>query len=137
MVQGAFLFFIERANAEPASPLEVVQSIATENGWSYQGIGDDEIVFLVRRGTPIIAYFLLGCDAAKFFILSTLLNWRCHSCVWRNCQRLVACINEQLWLGHFYDIVREFVQTHKSMSERWRISESGAGCGHRESLMER
>jgi hypothetical protein len=46
--RSALLSFVAPENTEPTNPLEVVQVIATENGWSIEDTGSDEILLLVR-----------------------------------------------------------------------------------------
>jgi hypothetical protein len=95
------LSFSQRAIAEPASPLDVVQSIATENGWPYEGIGDDEIVFLVRGRHTDYRVFFTWMRRLEVFHLACTFELTVPEPRTAELQQLVARINEQLWLGHF------------------------------------
>jgi hypothetical protein len=95
------LSFTERANVEAASPLDVVQSIAAENGWSYEGIGADEIVFLVRGRHADYRIFCTWMRRIEVFHLAYIFELTVPEPRMAELQQLVACINEQLWLGHF------------------------------------
>jgi hypothetical protein len=95
------LRFTERASAEPASPLDVVQSIAAENGWSYEGVGADEIVFLVKGRHADYRVFFTWMRRFEVFHLACIFELTVPEPRTAELQQLVACINEQLWLGHF------------------------------------
>jgi hypothetical protein len=99
--KGIFLSFSQRANAPPASPLDVVQSIATENGWQYEGIGGDEIVFLIKGRHTDYQVFFSWMRHLEVFHLACSFELTAPKARVAELLQLVGSINEQLWVGHF------------------------------------
>jgi hypothetical protein len=62
------------------NPLAVVEDIAADNNWSFERSGEDEVT-IVSKG-----------DWTDYQLSFTWMG---------EMQRLIAAINEQLWIGHF------------------------------------
>jgi len=83
------------------NPVDVVERVATGNGWSFERAGDDEITLLVTgKWTDYqISYtWMLDIEALHLACAFELkVPERCRSEV----QQLISLVNEQMWVGHF------------------------------------
>jgi len=82
-------------------PLTVVESIAADNNWAFERSGDDEVT-IVSRG-QWTDYQLSFTWMAEIEALHLACAFDMKIPVKRRgeVQRLIAAINEQLWIGHF------------------------------------
>ena len=82
-------------------PLTVVESIAADNNWAFERSGEDEIT-IVSRG-QWTDYQLSFTWMAEIEALHLACAFDMKIPVKRRgeVQRLIAAINEQLWIGHF------------------------------------
>jgi hypothetical protein len=92
---------IETRNADPANPLDIVQALATQNGWPFEDTGGDEIVLLVRGRRTDYQVFFTWMRSLELFHLACAFDLELTEPRRPELQQLVALINEQLWLGHF------------------------------------
>ena len=83
------------------NPLEVVERVASTNGWSFERAGEDEITILVagKWSDYQVSYtWMFDIEAlhlACAFELKVPERWR------PQVQQLISLINEQMWVGHF------------------------------------
>ena len=84
-----------------ANPLEVVERVASTNGWSFERAGEDEITILAAgKWTDYqVSYtWMLDIEALHLACAFELkVPERCRGEV----QQLISLINEQMWVGHF------------------------------------
>jgi hypothetical protein len=82
-------------------PLTVVESIAADNNWAFERSGEDEVT-IVSRG-QWTDYQLSFTWMAEIEALHLACAFDMKIPVKRRgeVQRLIAAINEQLWIGHF------------------------------------
>ncbi|MBR0693786.1 YbjN domain-containing protein [Bradyrhizobium lablabi] len=83
------------------NPLAVVEDIATDNNWAFERSGDDEVT-IVSKGDWIdyqLSFTWMGEIEALH--LACAFDMKIPQARRAEVQRLVAAINEQLWVGHF------------------------------------
>ena len=83
------------------NPLAVVEDIATHNDWAFERSGEDEVT-IISRGTWSdyqLAFTWMGEIEALH--LACAFDMKVPPARRPEVQRLVAAINEQLWIGHF------------------------------------
>jgi hypothetical protein len=83
------------------NPLDVVERIAAINDWSFERAGDDEITMLVGgRWSDYQISFTWMYDIEALH-LACAFDMKIPTARRAEVQRLIAAINEQLWVGHF------------------------------------
>ena len=98
---GGFLSFADPRNIESTDPIEVVQAIALENGWSFEDNGGDEVLLLVKGGSTNYNVFFTWLPTLEIFHLACVFELAFPEARRVELQRLIASINELLWFGHF------------------------------------
>ena len=96
--------FIAPANTTRANPLDVVRAVATENGWALERAGedgDDELVLFIRGKSTNYKAFFTWMRSLEVFHLACTFDLIMPELRQAELHQLVACINEQLWFGHF------------------------------------
>ncbi len=84
-----------------SSPLSVVEEIASTNQWSFERSGQDEITILTQgQWTDYQLAFTWMGDIDALHLACTF-DMKIPEARKIEAQRLVALINEQLWVGHF------------------------------------
>ena len=83
------------------NPLDVVERLAAVNDWAFERAGDDEITILVTgKWTDYqVSYTWMGDIEALH--LACAFDMKIPLLRRPEVQRLVASVNEQLWIGHF------------------------------------
>ena len=66
--------FLERRNIESTNPLDLVQAIAIENGWSFEGTGGDEIHLLVKGRSAEYPVFFAWLRSLEVFHLACVFE---------------------------------------------------------------
>ncbi|MEA2960100.1 MAG: hypothetical protein QOI46_198 [Alphaproteobacteria bacterium] len=83
------------------NPLEVVERVASTNGWSFERAGEDEITILVTgKWTDYQVSYTWMFDIEALHLACAFefkVPERCRGEV----QQLISLINEQMWVGHF------------------------------------
>jgi hypothetical protein len=98
---GCFLSFIEHRDPEWSNPLDVVQAVAAEHGWPFEGTGGDEIALLVKGRCTDYQVFFTWMRPLELLHLACAFDLKVPEPRMTELQHLVAQINEHLWLGHF------------------------------------
>jgi hypothetical protein len=92
---------IEIARDQRSNPLDVVERVAAVNNWPFERTGEDEIAFVVAsRWTNYQISFTWMSDIEALH-LACAFDMTVPEPRLNDVQRLVALINEQLWIGHF------------------------------------
>ena len=83
------------------NPLDVVERIAAINDWSFERAGDDEITMLIGgKWSDYQVSFTWMHDIEALHVACAfdlkVPERRCDEV-----QKLIALVNEQLWIGHF------------------------------------
>jgi hypothetical protein len=83
------------------NPLDVVESMASGNDWSFERAGEDEITLLVTgKWTDYQVSFTWMHDIEALH-LACAFDMKIPDLRLADVQQLIALINEQLWVGHF------------------------------------
>jgi hypothetical protein len=83
------------------NPLHVVEEVAAVHDWSFERSGEDEVSILVKgQHTDYQVSFTWMAEIESLHIACTF-DMRVPEARKVETQRLVAMINEQLWIGHF------------------------------------
>ncbi len=92
---------IELTHDRSNNPLEVVERMAAGNNWPFERAGEDEIALVVTgRWTNYQVSFTWMGDIEALH-LACAFDIRIPEMRLAEVQRLIAMINEQLWIGHF------------------------------------
>ncbi len=92
---------IEFISDSAPNPLQVVEDVASVNSWAFERSGDDEITILVKgQWTDYQVCFTWMRDIEALHLACTF-DIKIPEARRAEVQKLVAFINEQLWVGHF------------------------------------
>lgn len=92
---------IEFTSDSAPNPLQVVEDVASVNSWAFERSGDDEITILVKgQWTDYQVCFTWMRDIEALHLACTF-DMKIPEARRAEVQKLVALINEQLWVGHF------------------------------------
>jgi hypothetical protein len=83
------------------NPLDVMTGIARRNAWPLQCSGDDELTLCVEGKHANYEVFFTWMRELEIFHLACAFETRIPKPRRPEVQRLIARINERLWLGHF------------------------------------
>src|SRR5246127_1849027 len=82
-------------------PLAAVEDIAADNNWAFERSGDDEITIVSKgQGTDYQLSFTWMAEIEALH-LACAFDMKIPAARRPEVQRLIAAINEQLWVGHF------------------------------------
>jgi len=95
------LSVIQNGSRGRTNPLNVVEAVASQNGWTLEGTGEDEIVLLVKGSCTDYQIFFTWMRSLEILHLACVFNIKIPELRCTEMQQLVGRINEQLWLGHF------------------------------------
>ena len=92
---------IDFAEHPHGNPLEVVERVASSNGWSFERAGEDEITILAAgKWTDYQVSYTWMFDIEALHLACAFelkVPERCRGEV----KQLISMINEQMWVGHF------------------------------------
>jgi hypothetical protein len=92
---------IETARDHRGSPLDVVEHMAAGNNWPFERAGEDEIGLVVTgRWTNYQVSFTWMNDIETLH-LACAFDMKVPESRLVDVQKLIALINEQMWIGHF------------------------------------
>ena len=83
------------------NPLSVVEEIAASNDWSFERSGDDEITILTRGQWTDYQLSFTWMGEIDALHLACAFDMKIPEARREEVRRLIAAINEQLWVGHF------------------------------------
>ena len=83
------------------NPLDVVERLATGNDWSFERASDDEITILVTGRWTDYQLSFTWMPEIEALHLASAFDMKIPAARRPEVQRLIAAINEQLWVGHF------------------------------------
>jgi hypothetical protein len=83
------------------SPLSVVEEIASTNDWSFERSGQDEITILTQGQWTDYQLSFTWMGEIDALHLACAFDMKIPEARRSEVQRLIAAINEQLWIGHF------------------------------------
>jgi hypothetical protein len=83
------------------NPLAMVESMALRNDWSFERSVEDEVAIAVAGKLVNYQVSFTWMDAIKVLHLSCAFEVKIPQARLAETQRLIANINEQMWVGHF------------------------------------
>jgi hypothetical protein len=84
-----------------ANPLEVVESMAASNDWSFERAGEDEITLLVTGKWSDYQISFTWMFDIEALHLACAFELKVPERNRAEVQQLISLINEQMWVGHF------------------------------------
>ena len=85
----------------PTNPLGVVEDIATDNNWAFERSGEDEVTIVSRGDWTDYQLSFTWMAEIEALHLACAFDMKIPAARRPEGQRLIAAINEQLWVGHF------------------------------------
>ncbi len=83
------------------NPLAVVEDIAATNDWSFERSGEDEITIVTQGAWTDYQLSFTWMSEIDALHLACAFDMKIPAPRRAEVQRLIALINEQLWIGHF------------------------------------
>src|SRR6195952_4058170 len=83
------------------NPLAVVENIAADNNWSFERSGEDEVTILSKGQWTDYQLSFTWMTEIEALHLACAFDMKIPAQRRDEVQRLIASINEQLWVGHF------------------------------------
>src|SRR5579859_6768330 len=85
----------------PNNPLAVVEDVATDNNLSFERSGEDEVTIVSRGNWTDYQLSFTWMNEIEALHLACAFDMKIPEPRRSEVQRLIAAINEQLWVGHF------------------------------------
>ena len=83
------------------NPLAVVEDIAADNNWSFERSGEDEVTIVSKGDWTDYQLSFTWMGEIEALHLACAFDMKIPTARRAEVQRLIAAINEQLWVGHF------------------------------------
>ena len=83
------------------NPLAVVEDIAADNNWSFERSGEDEVTIVSKGNWTDYQLSFTWMTEIEALHLACAFDMKIPVPRRAEVQRLIASINEQLWVGHF------------------------------------
>ncbi len=83
------------------NPIDLVEQLAAQHDWAVERNGDDELTLVVGGNWTDYHISLNWRDDLEALHLACAFDFRVPDTRLNEMYRLIAQINEQLWLGHF------------------------------------
>ena len=85
----------------PSNPLAVVEDIASDNNWAFERSGEDEVTIVTKGQWTDYQLSFTWMGEIDALHLACAFDMKIPQARLAEVQRLIAAINEQLWVGHF------------------------------------
>jgi hypothetical protein len=82
-------------------PLTVVEDYAADNNWAFERSGEDEVTIVTKGEWTDYQLSFTWMHEIEALHLACAFDMKIPQPRLNEVQRLVAAINEQLWVGHF------------------------------------
>ncbi len=92
---------IETARDHRGSPLDVVEHMAAGNNWPFERAGEDEIGLVVTGRWTNYQVSFTWMNEIETLHLACAFDMKVPETRLADVQKLIAMINEQMWIGHF------------------------------------
>jgi hypothetical protein len=92
---------IESAHDNRGSPLDVVEHMAAGNNWPFERAGEDEIGLVVTGQWTNYQVSFTWMNEIETLHLACAFDMKVPEPRLADVQKLIALINEQMWIGHF------------------------------------
>src|SRR6201990_2660481 len=83
------------------NPLAVVEDIAADNNWSFERSGEDEVTIVSKGSWTDYQLSFTWMNEIEALHLACAFDMKIPEPRRAEVQRLIAAVNEQLWVGHF------------------------------------
>jgi len=83
------------------NPLAAVEDIAAENNWAFERSGEDEVTIVTKGNWTDYQLSFTWMAEIEALHLASAFDMKIPPGRRAEVQRLIAAINEQLWVGHF------------------------------------
>jgi hypothetical protein len=83
------------------NPLAVVEDIAADNNWAFERSGEDEVTIVSKGDWTDYQLSFTWMGEIEALHLACAFDMKIPPARRPEVQRLIAAINEQLWVGHF------------------------------------
>jgi hypothetical protein len=83
------------------NPLAVVEDVAADNNWSFERSGEDEVTIVSKGDWTDYQLSFTWMGEIEALHLACAFDMKIPEPRRPEVQRLIAAINEQLWVGHF------------------------------------
>jgi hypothetical protein len=83
------------------NPLAAVEDIAAENNWAFERSGEDEVTIVSKGNWTDYQLSFTWMAEIEALHLASAFDMKIPPARRAEVQRLIAAINEQLWVGHF------------------------------------
>lgn len=93
--------FAEFSTDYIANPVDLVEQIASANDWATDRTGSDELTLVVAGNWTDYHVSLNWREDLEALHLACAFEFKIPEARLAECYKLVAMINEQLWIGHF------------------------------------
>ena len=93
--------FAQARTTVATSPVDLMEQVATSYDWDYQRGSDDELTLVVAGSWADYQVSLNWRDDLETLHLACAFDFRIPDNRLTEVYRLIASINEQLWVGHF------------------------------------
>jgi hypothetical protein len=92
---------IESTRDHRSSPLDVVERMAAGNNWPFERAGEDEIGLVVTGRWTNYQVSFTWMNEIETLHLACAFDMKVPEPRLADVQKLIALINEQMWIGHF------------------------------------
>jgi hypothetical protein len=100
-VDGKSMSLTEFSQPQRASPLDVVERIASGHDWAFERAGDDEITILINGAWTDYQVSFTWMGSIEALHLACAFDLKVPDRRRAEVQQLVSQVNEQMWVGHF------------------------------------
>ena len=83
------------------NPLGVVEDIAANNNWAFERSGEDEVTIVSKGDWTDYQLSFTWMNEIEALHLACAFDLKIPAARRAEVQRLMAAINEQMWVGHF------------------------------------
>ena len=83
------------------NPIAVVEDVATDNNWAFERSGEDEVTIVAKGEWTDYQLSFTWMGEIEALHLACAFDMKIPQARLAEVQRLIAAINEQLWIGHF------------------------------------
>jgi hypothetical protein len=83
------------------NPLAVVEDIAADHNWAFERSGEDEVTIVSKGDWTDYQLSFTWMNEIEALHLACAFDMKIPNARRAEVQRLIAAINEQMWVGHF------------------------------------
>lgn len=118
---------IEIDMTSPANPVDLIEQIAASHDWAFDRSGEDEITVSIAGSWCDYQISLSWMEPLEALHLACAFDFKVAERRKNAVTRLLALVNEQLWMGHFDLWQAEGVVMYRNALLLTEGTEAGAG----------